>query len=260
VQTALYSVFQREGLQCMVWLDERPDRKQEDPVPQLAEAVKDGRIQALVCPLVNSQVLEWIHAFPIPHAYLTSLKSPGSVNLDLAGLARMAARQFKDWGCQTVGAVLSESTAALNSPRQPTELPQIGPSFVDEARRLGLRVEEQWVKRPPDTPRSMTEMGYHFFREIWAGSKRPDGIFVFPDMAARGVLAAISEGRVRIPQDLRLIIHRNAEVEVFSPVPVTSVETSAAEVAELLFRQIKRQIAGKDAPALSLKPVLRNAE
>jgi DNA-binding LacI/PurR family transcriptional regulator len=260
VLTALYSILHREGLQCMVWMDERPDRKQEDPIGPLQEAIKDGRIQALVAPLVNSQVLEWIQRFPIPHACMTSLTTPGSVTLDTQTMARMAAKQLKDWGCRTAGLIISESTAALNSDRRPFELPPISTTFLDEAQRLGLRIDNAWVKRPPDTPRSMTEMGYHFFHELWNGANRPDGIFVFPDMVARGVLAAASEDRVKIPDDLHMIIHRNVEVEVFSPIPVAALETSTTMVAEGLFRQIQRQVAGKEAPAICLKPVLRTVK
>jgi len=46
-------------------------------------------------------------------------------------------------------------------------------------------------------------------------------------------------------------------VEVFSPVPVASVVSSATEVADGLFRQIKRQAAAREAPPIRLKPVLR---
>jgi DNA-binding LacI/PurR family transcriptional regulator len=260
VQTALYSILHRKGLQCMVWMDERPDGSQEEPVPALQEAVKEGRIQALVAPLVNRHVVEWIRRFPIPHAYLTTVAIPGSVNLDQTLMTHLAVRQLKDSGCRSLGLITSECDPLEKDDTQPFQLSPVTRTFLDDARQHGLRVDERWLKRPPATPRSMTEMGYRFFRQLWAEPDRPEGLFVFPDMVARGVLAAVSEGRVRIPKDLRLVIHRNTEVEVFSPVPVASVESSATEVAESLFRQIKRQVAGREAPPIRLKPVLRTVE
>jgi DNA-binding LacI/PurR family transcriptional regulator len=221
--------------------------------------VKEGQIQALVAPLVNRQVMDWIQRLPIPHAHLTTLAIPGSVNLDQVLMTHLAVRQLKDWGCRNIGLITSECEPPEERDAQPFKLSPVTRTFLDDARDHGLRVEKRWVKRPPAMPHSMTEMGYRFFTRLWAERDRPDGLFVFPDMVARGVLAAVAEDRIKMPKDLRLVIHRNAEVEVFSPVPVASVVSSATEVAESLFRQIKRQVAGREAPPICLKPVLRTS-
>lgn len=42
---------------------------------------------------------------------------------------------------------------------------------------------------------------------------------------------------IRVPQDLRLVLHRNAEVGLFCPVPVAFVDVHIAEVAAALITQ-----------------------
>jgi DNA-binding LacI/PurR family transcriptional regulator len=56
-------------------------------------------------------------------------------------------------------------------------------------------------------------------------------LFVYTDVAARGVLLALSQRQVRVPEDLRLTLHRNAEVGLLCPVPAMFIDVRARDIA-----------------------------
>ena len=72
---------------------------------------------------------------------------------------------------------------------------------------------------------------------------------MFPDNVVRGAMYALLEAGVRVPEDLRLVLHRNAEIDIHSPVPASWLVSAVADYADAMIRQIRRQVAGEDAGA-----------
>jgi len=108
--------------------------------------------------------------------------------------------------------------------------------------------------RPGDSTVTGEALGHRLFHQLWQQADRPDGLFVYPDSLARGVFYAALELGVRVPEDLRLVVHRNEEIEMFCPFPVTWITVRAKDFAVGLMRQIRLQVAGRPAPRLRVHP------
>ena len=59
------------------------------------------------------------------------------------------------------------------------------------------------------------------------------------------LIAGLLEDRVRVPEDLKLVLFRNHEIDVFCPFPASLVESSVLDTARALVKQIDRQFRGE---------------
>ena len=87
--------------------------------------------------------------------------------------------------------------------------------------------------------------GYTQFGALWKQRECPDGLVVALDTTARGVLLAVVEKQVQVPQNLKLVLHKNAGVELLCPVPATLVVWDEHEVARALIEQVQKQFRGE---------------
>ena len=58
-------------------------------------------------------------------------------------------------------------------------------------------------------------------------------------------IAAVLEERVRVPQELKLVLGRNKEVDLLCPVPASFVEVSQREIAQALVAQVRKLYRGE---------------
>jgi DNA-binding LacI/PurR family transcriptional regulator len=121
--------------------------------------------------------------------------------------------------------------------------------FFDLAGQFKLALRENWIHaiRAYDVSgqQSTERYGYERFKALWQTTPHPDGLIVNDDVAARGVITALLEARVRVPEDLRLVLHRNREIDLVCPFPATFVESSAQDMGRVLVEQIKKQYQGE---------------
>ena len=92
----------------------------------------------------------------------------------------------------------------------------------------GIEVRSEWIRTAHGFVRdeSQEEFGYKEFRQIWRQSKRPEGLVVFPDTSVPGVILSVLEQRVNVPDDLRLVAHKHAEINFLCPLPITYLYSS----------------------------------
>jgi DNA-binding LacI/PurR family transcriptional regulator len=119
--------------------------------------------------------------------------------------------------------------------------------FVRRAGELGISLRKEWVCRPRHRPAGEEHagFGYEQFLALWRQRERPEALVIWPDSVALGALMAISEQGLNIPQDLKLILHKNDAVDLFCPFPATFVVTRVQAVAEALWEQILKQSEGE---------------
>lgn len=74
--------------------------------------------------------------------------------------------------------------------------------------------------------------GYREGKALFGDSSRPrpDAIFVNHDVVCRGLLLALMEQGLKIPQDVALLTHANLGCEFASPVPLTRIAFDPAEM------------------------------
>ena len=127
--------------------------------------------------------------------------------------------------------------------------------FTDFAGELGLTLKNDWMRvfqNHPDGVRGQEHFGYEQFLELWSQPEKPDGLLVFADVVARGAILAIREKQLRLPEDLKLALHKNETIDLFCPMPATFVISSEREMARALIEQVQKQFRGESCERISL--------
>jgi len=229
------SLCHERGMECLTFFDTRPMLDQATELPEMAQAVKDGRVDAVIAAMFASdRCVTWLGALGMPCAIHSASKDERVADFDHKQMFRIALRSLADHECESVGIIVSDQFSGVSMLEFVRSL----------ARRFRIKMEYEWMlfhhHNSTDSPE---KQGYDLFRSLWSLKKRPQGLIVFPDIVARGVITAVVESRVS--QNVRLVLHRNLENPIMVPFEVTWLESSASSLAEALLLQIKRQREGE---------------
>jgi len=202
--------------------------------PGAARAIANGA-EAIVGIMLSGSMTEWIMASGMPYSILQ--RHPGDprrVVIDYMSMIEPAFSRLAKLGCRSVGLLMpvSETNAALLEKMDET------------AGALGLEVKYEWIIASYSAGHEIVA-GYNQFQSIWKLREKPDGLIVFPDLTASGVVSAIVEKGIRVPEEVRLILHRNAETPYSIPFPCDWIEVSIREIARALIGSLEKQVAGE---------------
>ncbi|WP_327010275.1 LacI family transcriptional regulator [Dactylosporangium sp. NBC_01737] len=102
------------------------------------------------------------------------------------------------------------------------------------------------------------EGGYTAARELLARPVRPTAIFAGADVAAIGVLNAVHEAGLRIPEDISVAGYDNTSIAAMGPISLTSVDQDGhlmgVNAARLLLERVEQK--RQRSVLLSLSPTL----
>ncbi len=157
----------------------------------------------------------------------TMVAIPGrfSVGTDLRqGADMLVEHLMTEHGLTCVGLIMGEDRSGLADPRE------LG--WRDAHRRHGL----------PESPIARGVFsragGYAATQRMLAAGKLPEAIFASSDIQAIGVLRALHEAGIRIPDDLAVVSFDGTIESEYSWPPLTVARQSIAEIAAEAFRLI----------------------
>ncbi|MFA6294200.1 MAG: GntR family transcriptional regulator, partial [Victivallales bacterium] len=219
-----------------VWVDPRPTDEQGKPWDELVRAASERRFQVLIVPGVGFDELAWLKKLVVPTVFLTSANIRNKVAFDGSQWAETAMQLLADQGCHRVGAICSVlAKTSEDTGGNQSEYRQFYMALEKSAAHLGLEFRPEWLLRPlkplANTGVEFAQFGYDSFQALWRLSERPEGIVVYEDVTSSGVLMAIMREHIRIPEKLKLVLHRNTEVGLFCPVPASFMDVHVGEVA-----------------------------
>ena len=194
-----------KGASCIVFNDYRDFSEQKSPPQDLADAVAAGRIQAVA-------VISWrefFGNFPIRYFYPT-------IDYHLEHVAGLV-KQFE------------ARRVALIAPEDIYE------HFPERFRRIGIKLMPKYIRQFPLCGGFTQNCGaavYDFTRDLLTRSTRPDLLIVMPDSAVQGAIQAVLELGIRVPEDLRLLLHRNLGLEYFCSLPADYWDIDLNQVAD----------------------------
>lgn len=256
LHSALQVLLAKEKIQSRVFVDARAGETRTTPTADLRQAVQAREFQCLIALGCGPRTFSWLDALPVPVVFWGTAKPVNSVGEDWQQLLRISLEELARQGCSRVGLIVPFDVKSIRGDRENPRAPFLEILF-ETVRGLGMDTCEDWVCVPIQRVGSQPGYGYAEFKRLWGRSERPNGLVVWPDTVAQGTLAAILEARVRVPEELRLILHRSITLEYFSPVPVTWLETNVAEAAAALVRQAKELFRGRAAERFLLPYHLR---
>lgn len=256
VHHAVKQVIEETGGQAQAWVDPRPDAEQAEPWPELVRAAETRAIQAvLTASLIDRRHLAWLRKLPVPTAHMTNVSN--GVGTDMTQFTELSLGQLAKQGCHSVALIMpvrkDERTWEGHPDRQSETFAQF---FYRKAKDLHLHVREEWqtlcfVDGSVDDAKHEF-FGYNRFHRLWEQAQRPDGLVVCPDLASRGVLTAMLERGVRVPDELKVVLHKDLELEMLCPLPVTFVTASAQAIGRALIDQIQTQMRGEKCACILL--------
>jgi DNA-binding transcriptional regulator YhcF (GntR family) len=217
----------RFDIRHSLWVDIRSESELRENWEALNLAVRRQEIQGLISISSNDSNRRWMTELSIPVAHLGEGDFPSMVSLDRRQLFALSFQRLKDQGCRSVG-VIGDLRHKLK--------------YLEIAKELGMTIEEPWIRTPSSfiEPNLRELWGYEQFLDLWNLESRPDGLAVLEDVMCRGVITGALSRQVEVPGELKLVLHRNAEVPLLCPFSASFVESSCAEVAEALLQQLQR--------------------
>ena len=102
------------------------------------------------------------------------------------------------------------------------------------------------------------EGGYQAARELLARDVRPTAIFAGADVAAIGVLNAVYEAGLRVPDDISIVGYDNTAFAALGPISLTSVDQDGHAMGANAARLVLERIESKRSRSmlLSTSPTL----
>lgn len=253
-RTVLLALRERlDAMNCTlrVWVDSRPKAEQHrEALPALVDACQRQDIQGLIAVGADRYHVPKILRLPGPKALLGSAKLPVSVCNDARQLLEAGAAELARQGCRSIGLITPWTPVATNLDGSLLPISEALQTFGVTCERLGLATSPDWTRTfgrngPLGKIPTIEAFGYNAFKTLWAHSPHPEGLIVADDVVARGVITAMLECRVDVPDTLKLALHRNRELPYLCPFPASFIEASAEEAAVALVETVRRQFAGE---------------
>jgi GntR family transcriptional regulator len=260
VAEALRDELEEAGIEIDLWMDPRPRVRRREPWKPLLKAAEAQRFQALIVTDMDIFTERWQSKLPVPTAFMTAGSSiQNSVDHDMRQFVKTGLQELARQGCRSVGFISPVLTAP--DPDSPeclvSSFDMLG-HFTDIAGELGLTMKNDWMRvvRDPSCAeleiRAQERFGYDQFLQLWSQPEKPDGLLVFSDVIARGVIMAVQKEHVRVPEDLKLALHKNESIDLFCPMPATFIVASEREVARALITQVQKQFCGESCERILL--------
>ena len=224
------------------------------PVVELPLRYREGgfrlaeqqKIQGCIFRAITSEDYAKIRRLPIVCCGMSSMRIPGATTFLNENLVRRSLEALRLSSCRTFGVIAPFS---MDETKRcfPERLFRLAPDY-------GLSIREEWKYSPDRIPGispvlDMKAFGCHAMERFRALKERPDGLLVFSDDLVGGITLALYRHGIRIPEDIRLVIHRTVESREICPFPCIFVESSIAEMAEMFVRNLQMLYAGKKIPS-----------
>jgi DNA-binding LacI/PurR family transcriptional regulator len=238
---SLQEQLSQRGAQNITFWDEREETEQTEAMPEIRNAIGDGRINCLIAPLVGPYAIQALRKLSVPRVALTNTGDPFVVKSDAKHAIDEIMVRFGELGVRKIG-ILNNAMGLTSSDGSPNYTA----IFKQSASEANLECRDEWVLTPSVPANSIAQFGYEAFKAFWQQEgDKPEALLVATDTVAMGCVNAILELGVKVPEQLKIIIHRNQEVDFFVPFPVDWIVTSAEEAATLLVEKLEAQMQGK---------------
>lgn len=231
----LMKLGQQRGVEMIPVIEQRPGPMGVVMPPEVKRICREDGADGVIGFMIHSGITAWMVETGLPWAVLCEGQKDGYLDLDYVTMIRDSLTRLAELGCKTAGLMI------------PPNLPTA--SFLEQvdamSAELGIAVNYEWILVSRE---GQEQSGYDQLTALWALKQRPEALVVFPDRMARGVVSAILEKRIQVPDELRLVLHRNAELPYVVPMPCDWIEVSVSGIATALMDNLEARWAGRPQP------------
>lgn len=174
-----------------------------------------------------------------------------SIRVDNAMGAKIATEHLIALGHRSIGMINANLKSAPAKERLS--------SFRRTVTEHGLSINDDLIVNSSDTKNDgfSRESGYHSMKEFIArGTALPSAFFVSSDIQSIGVLAALREAGIRVPEDMAIVSFD--DVELAKNFDLTTMSQPMFKMGELAVKKMLERIENPNAPVTSVdfKPTL----
>jgi DNA-binding transcriptional regulator YhcF (GntR family) len=224
-------------ISVQVWTDPRPPANQTTVLPVVEYAARERIIQGLISSVGDETHWKWFEKLPVPVSTLGVMPSV-YINFDHDNFFNVALEALRGQGCRTVG--------NMAPPNQPERFFK---AFNSACEKTGLMTMPEWQTAKEGCvmeARPYESFAFHEFRRLWRREVRPEGLVVYPDIFTNGVVMSILAEKVRVPEELKVVLHRNQEINFFCPFEATFVTSRFADAARAMIGQLDSVLKGRE--------------
>ena len=222
---AIQALAYERNIRCVLFIDNRPPKECTSELPDLARAVQNREIQGVIGMMLSPENSAWLGQMKIPKALLQG----GGIHAKWDEVFATVLDRLAADGCRSVGMI----SRGWKENRQ---------LFCAMAQERGMATDPVWCPSVPDGWNQGGErFAYQAFKDMWASQDRPEGLYVEPDWDCRGAITAMLELRVRVPENLKLVLYRNSSVNYVCPWKVPAIVLDTKEVAASFIDYIEQQ-------------------
>ena len=241
--------FAESGIRCIVIYD-TPSQNGLDRLKRLAES---RQIQGVVVRSLQPEQHLFFSRLPVPFSAVTSMRIQNRVSFFSAETIQRIMERIRNDGVERLGII---SSVSLELQKNDSQGNAIHSFFRKSLREQKLVVRNEWVfdSSVYGNPKILDSsiFAYTGFEQIWSLSERPEALLVFSDDMVSGLAMSFYHLGVRVPEDIRLYIHKTRENELILPFPCTLLENRISELADQLVRQLIDQSEGRAPVPASL--------
>lgn len=199
--------------------DCRPEVEHTAPPEQLQRGIADGRVQLVIGTMLHSYDIAWFQKLPVRY---TSWMFDSQLDFSRA-------REYLN-GCSRIAAILPcHGNYAYSDILNQIKVTKI----IIRPRRIAKISESEHLSC------QFAKLGYVNALKLLSVIPRPDALIVYPDNAVPGVIAAIQELRIRVPEDLKVVFHRNLELSYFCPFEAFYLDVSITKMVQQTLTRVK---------------------
>ncbi|WP_202918617.1 LacI family DNA-binding transcriptional regulator [Saccharothrix deserti] len=97
------------------------------------------------------------------------------------------------------------------------------------------------------------EGGYRGAQQLLARTDRPTAVFADADIVAMGVLEALTEAGLSVPDDISVAGYDNTTFAALGPISLTSVDQAGHQIGANAARLLLERIADRHKPSAQIK-------
>ena len=212
---------------------------------------ESGSVQGAVLIINIDMVCEIRDKLTIPYAIFNSAEVDYGAKFDFRKALDEALAALKMQGCRTlalIGTAPSEEWKKTASRTESKRYVPLHTVMQKTAKIYGLELPEEFIQITGyhrQTEEDRSQFGWTAANRLFAGRKRPDALVVSADDLLPGIIYALKEKNIRVPEELQLIPFFTRELSFFSPYPLAKIEVSLARTAVELCNILERASRGE---------------
>jgi len=199
------------------------ENNEKSGLNSIKQLVETRSIQGIIMPGARREHIDVFKVVNVPFSCLSTVKINSRVGTNRIGMLENVFKAFKSLNCNKIG-ILSSFSDFISEGSD-----QFYTTFKKMAEKNKMELRPEWSVVAASEELSFDLYGqfaFDGFKQIWSCKEKPDGLFVYTDDLIVGTLMAIMQKKVSVPEDLKLVMHRNAESPILCPVPCVFIENN----------------------------------